>query len=83
MNFNLQKIYFIRAEWDNEAAVWVATSDDVPGLVTEAETMELLSAKLESLVPELLAENGYPVTGVISYEVLARKFSITHAAPAV
>ena len=79
----MQKIYFIRAEWDDEAAVWVATSDDVPGLVTEAETMELLSAKLESLVPELLAENGYPVTGGISYEVLARKFSITHAAPAV
>ena len=79
----MQKIYFIRAEWDDEAAVWVATSDDVPGLVTEAETMELLSAKLERLVPELLSENGYPVTGGISYEVLARKFSITHAAPAV
>jgi predicted RNase H-like HicB family nuclease len=77
----MQKIYFIRAEWDDEAAVWVATSDDVPGLVTEAETMELLSAKLESLVPELLSENGYEVTRDISYEVLARKFSVTHAAP--
>lgn len=79
----MQKIYFIRAEWDDEAAVWVATSDDVPGLVTEAETMELLSTKLKSLVPELLFENGYAVTGDISYEVLARKFSVTHAAPAV
>jgi predicted RNase H-like HicB family nuclease len=79
----MQKIYFIRAEWDDEAAVWVATSDDVPGLVTEAETMELLSAKLESLVPELLSENGFEITGEISYEVLARKFSVTHAVPAV
>lgn len=79
----MQKIYFIRAEWDDEAAVWVATSDDVPGLVTEAETMELLSTKLKSLVPEPLFENGYAVTGDISYEVLARKFSVTHAAPAV
>lgn len=76
----MQKIYFIRAEWDDEAAVWVATSDDVPSLVTEAETMELLCAKLESLVPELLSENGYQVTGDISYEVLARKFAVTHAA---
>ncbi|MEY3134927.1 MAG: hypothetical protein RJA39_809, partial [Pseudomonadota bacterium] len=26
----MQKIYFVRAEWDEEAKVWVATSDDVP-----------------------------------------------------
>ena len=38
----MQKIYFVRAEWDEEAKVWVATSDDVPGLETEAETMEIL-----------------------------------------
>ncbi|MFW5731293.1 MAG: DUF1902 domain-containing protein, partial [Desulfonatronovibrionaceae bacterium] len=24
------KPLFVRAEWDNEAFVWVATSDDVP-----------------------------------------------------
>jgi predicted RNase H-like HicB family nuclease len=50
----MQKIYFVRAEWDEEAKVWVATSDDVPGLVTEAETMEILSSKLEIMIPELL-----------------------------
>jgi predicted RNase H-like HicB family nuclease len=75
----MQKIYFVRAEWDEEAKVWVATSDDVPGLVTEAETMEALSSKLEVMIPELLAENGYPDINKISYEVLARKFSVTQA----
>ena len=50
--------YFIHAEWDAEAAVWVATSNDVPGLVTEAETLEALAAKLRVMVPELLALNG-------------------------
>ncbi|HYP68829.1 MAG TPA: DUF1902 domain-containing protein [Thiobacillaceae bacterium] len=35
----MQKILFIRAEWE-EAGVWVAMSDDVPRLTTEAETME-------------------------------------------
>ena len=30
-------------EGDDEAKVWVATSDDVPGLATEAETMQELS----------------------------------------
>ena len=28
----MTKVLFIRAEWDDEAAVWVATSDDVPKL---------------------------------------------------
>jgi predicted RNase H-like HicB family nuclease len=35
------KPFFIRAEWDEEARVWVATSDDVPGLATEGETGKL------------------------------------------
>jgi len=75
----MQKIYFIRAEWDDETKVWVATSDDVPGLATEAETMEELSKKLEVMIPELLTENGYLDAGEISYELLARKFSVTQA----
>ena len=75
----MQKIYFVRAEWDDEAKVWVTTSDDVPGLATEAETMEELSKKLEVMIPELLTENGYLDAGEISYEVLARKFSVTLA----
>ena len=75
----MQKIYFVRAEWDDEDKVWVATSDDVPGLATEAETMEELSKKLEVMIPELLTENGYLDAGEISYEVLARKFSVTLA----
>ncbi len=52
------KILFIRAEWDDEANVWVATSDDVSGLATEAETIEALNAKLQRMVPELLEANG-------------------------
>lgn len=47
----------IEAAWDDEAKVWVATSDDVPGLATEAASVELLTHKLSVLVPELLQEN--------------------------
>ena len=43
----------------NEAGVWVATSDDVPGLVTEAESLDVLSDKLKVLVPELLDVNDF------------------------
>ena len=74
------KVLFIRAEWDAEADVWVARSDNVPGLATEAETLEALSTKLESLVPELLDANGYPDGHDIPFELLARKFSVAHRA---
>ena len=48
----------VNAEWDPEAKVWVATSDDVPGLITEAETVEALAEKLSVMIPELLEANG-------------------------
>ena len=48
----------VKVLWDAEAGVWVATSDDVPGLVTESKTFEAMLKKLRSLVPELLELNG-------------------------
>lgn len=51
------RTYLVVAEWDDEANVWVATSDDIPGLVTEAETQEHLIKRLQSIVPELLELN--------------------------
>ena len=51
--------YHVFAVWDETAKVWVATSDDVPGLATEAETVELLRAKLRVMIPELLALSGH------------------------
>ena len=48
----------VRAEWDPEAGVYAATSDDVPGLVAEAPTPDALRDKLSRLIPELLMLNG-------------------------
>jgi predicted RNase H-like HicB family nuclease len=50
--------YNVKAEWDGEANVWVASSDDVPGLATGADTFEELIEKLKVVIPELLEENG-------------------------
>jgi len=70
----MNKPYFVRAEWDAVAGVWVATSDDVPGLVTEAETIEGLDGKLKSMVPELLEANGcMPADGQIAVELLVKR----------
>lgn len=43
------KPLFVRAEWDDDANVWVATSDDVPGLATEEDTIEKLMDKLKTM----------------------------------
>ena len=43
---------------DAEAEVRIAVSDDVTGLVTEAETSDRLVRKLRILIPELLEANG-------------------------
>ncbi len=69
MNFPLEII----AEWDAEAGVWVATSDDVPGLVTEAETMEMLLARLRIMIPELLALNGMARPGDIPFRLRSER----------
>jgi len=56
--------FVVKALWDADASVWVATSDDVPGLVTESKTFEALLKKLRTLVPELLElNNAMPRSG--------------------
>lgn len=47
----------VTAVWDAEAHVFVATSDQVPGLVAEAETLDELSAILALRIPEMLELN--------------------------
>jgi len=68
-----ERAYTIHADWDPEAEVWVATSDDVPGLATEAETIESLTAKLRIMVPELLEANHVLPAGSISFELTTHR----------
>jgi predicted RNase H-like HicB family nuclease len=58
--------YHVTAEWDDDARVWVASSDDVPGLATGADTFEDLVEKLKVVIPELLVENGLLPAGTDS-----------------
>ena len=52
------RVISVKAIWDKDAQVWVATSEDVPGLATEADTLEELTEKLKIMIPELLEANG-------------------------
>ncbi|MGV3489743.1 MAG: DUF1902 domain-containing protein [Devosia sp.] len=59
----MAKTYIVTAFWDDEARVWVATSDDVPGLVTEASTLDALVERVHAVAPELLDDNAHLVEG--------------------
>ena len=48
----------IMFHWDSEAAVWIATSEDVPGLVLESGSFDALIEKVRVAVPELLSLNN-------------------------
>lgn len=53
-SFSIQVV----AELDDDAGVWVATSDDVPGLVAEHEDLRKLMDMVAELIPVLIIENG-------------------------
>ena len=44
----------IDARWDAEAAVWLATSADLPGLVVEADSWPAMIEEVRLVVPDLL-----------------------------
>lgn len=46
----------VAARWYED--MWVATSEDIPGLVTEASTPEELSENLKTIILELLKANS-------------------------
>lgn len=51
------KYILVRAIWDDEAKVWTAESTDLPGLVTEAASLDELDQKLPGLVLDLLSDD--------------------------
>ena len=75
--------YKIEAFWDREALVWVAESADILSLVTEADTLENLTAKLKQMIPELLIANHSITTDsqkVASFELIAHRQDLMQVA---
>lgn len=61
----------VRATWDNDAEVWTAESTDLPGLVTEASSLNELDAKLPDLIRDLLDVNDAADGFDVPVEVIA------------
>lgn len=49
----------IEAEWDIVENRWVATSEDIPGLVAVGDNIPELVDVLKSIVPDLLEANSH------------------------
>lgn len=58
--------YAINLSWDEEAAVWIATSENVKGLILESGSMDALIERVRLVIPELLSLNerstGKPIS---------------------
>jgi hypothetical protein len=54
----MQRDIIIQARWDDEASVWLATSEDIPGLVVEADTWPAMINEVQLVLPELLELSG-------------------------
>ena len=50
--------YTINFTWDDEADVWIATSNDIPGLILESGYFDALLERTRFAVPELLSLNA-------------------------
>ena len=61
----------VRATWDSDAEVWTAESTDLPGLVTEASSLDELDAKLPGLIRDLLDVNDSDDGFDVPVEVIA------------
>jgi predicted RNase H-like HicB family nuclease len=68
----------VKAIWDSEANVWVATSEDIMGLATEADTIEALVTRLNLIIPDLMEANGEMVEE-IPYHLISEVTAIAKA----
>jgi len=53
--------YTVNLLWDSEASVWVATSEDIRGLVLESSSLDVLIERVRMAAPEVLKLNNQPL----------------------
>ena len=70
--------YTVTCHWDEEAHVWYVADSDVPGLATEAATLEEMERKLLVMIPEVLELNAPGFVAPVPFELVARKSATLH-----
>ena len=65
--------YTVKLLWDEEAQVWVATSEDIHGLVLESGSVDALIEKVRIAAPELLELNHQMRDGMLNFHLDRRE----------
>ena len=69
MEGGLPMEYAVRFTWDADTGVWIAESEDIPGLVLECGSLDALMERVRFAVPELLELNHMEVCESICFYV--------------
>ena len=56
----------IVAQWDPDASVWVATTEDIGGFVMEDATLERLVSRVPAVLEDLIELNNVALPAAIS-----------------
>lgn len=71
----------VHAEWVADPGVWIATSEDVPGLCVQADTFDEMVEIVTALVPELLELNQVNISQpTIPLHIMAEKTAVLRTA---
>ena len=65
----MQREYHIKVDYDNEVGVWIATSDDIIGLILEDESSEKLMKRVVEATPELIRLNNLFTCKAINFSM--------------
>ena len=63
----------VNFDYDNEAQVWIATSNDVTGLILESESPEILMKRVVDAIPELIELNNLPKYTAVNFSMTRRE----------
>lgn len=69
----MQNEYLVKFEYDSEAGVWIATGENVTGLILESESLDKLIERVLDVVPELVELNNLPKYSMINFSMNRRE----------
>ena len=61
--------YTAKLQWDADAAVWIATGDDIAGLVMDSGSVDALIERVGYAVPELLELNQQKPAAALRFQL--------------
>ena len=65
--------YVVNFEWDDEAKVWIATSDDIDGLTLESDSLDRLMQRVMVAAPEIIEMNHLPLRPSVRFSLEHRE----------